>query len=134
MAVARKALRYLRHEQSQAKLTLIEWIENFSKEVQPDYSSHLYSHSQWKATNIEAVKPQYDEDAKEVDGRVILRDNFDKIFETRPETLIFGEDTGEIGDVNQGLEGLQKKYGETRVFLILVFVKQQFLVKVLVWP
>ena len=50
-----------------------------------------------------------------MDGRLVLRDNFDKIFEKYPETLIFGEDTGEIGDVNQGLEGLQEKYGELRV-------------------
>jgi len=50
-----------------------------------------------------------------VDGRIVLRDNFDKIFETIPESLIFGEDTGKIGDVNQGLEGLQDKYGEIRV-------------------
>src|SRR5690606_21713043 len=31
------------------------------------------------------------------------------------EALIFGEDSGNIGDVNQGLEGLQEKYGESRV-------------------
>jgi pyruvate/2-oxoglutarate/acetoin dehydrogenase E1 component len=29
--------------------------------------------------------------------------------------LVFGEDTGAIGDVNQGLEGLQGKYGSTRI-------------------
>ena len=29
--------------------------------------------------------------------------------------IIFGEDIGKIGDVNQGLEGLQDKYGEVRV-------------------
>ncbi len=29
--------------------------------------------------------------------------------------LVFGEDAGHIGDVNQGLEGLQEKYGELRV-------------------
>ncbi len=115
IASARKVLRYVRSEQSQAKNELIEWIDKFSKEVKPDYSSHLYSHSQWKSTNIKVILPEYDNDAKEVDGRIILRDNFDKIFETRPETLVFGEDSGEIGDVNQGLEGLQKKYGETRV-------------------
>ncbi|RRO16395.1 alpha-ketoacid dehydrogenase subunit alpha/beta [Flavobacteriaceae bacterium 14752] len=115
MASARKVLRYIRGEQFQAKDELIQWIDNFSKEVKPDYSSHLYSHSQWKATNIEAIVPEYDNDTKEVDGRIILRDNFDKIFENRPETLVFGEDSGEIGDVNQGLEGLQKKYGEIRV-------------------
>ena len=44
-----------------------------------------------------------------------MRDNFDAIFKNKPETLIFGEDAGEIGDVNQGLEGLQEKYGELRV-------------------
>ena len=46
---------------------------------------------------------------------MVLRENFDRIFKNRPETLIFGEDTGEIGDVNQGLEGLQAKYGKFRV-------------------
>jgi pyruvate/2-oxoglutarate/acetoin dehydrogenase E1 component/TPP-dependent pyruvate/acetoin dehydrogenase alpha subunit len=115
IASARKVLRYIRHEQFQAKDELIQWIENFSNEVKPDYSSHLYSQSQWRATNIEAITPEYDDDAKEVDGRIILRDNFDKIFETIPEALVFGEDSGEIGDVNQGLEGLQKKYGKIRV-------------------
>lgn len=115
VASARKVLRYLRHEEFEAKKKLVEWINNFTNEVKPDYSSHLMSQSQWKASSVEAVAPVYESDAKEVDGRVILRDNFDKIFETRPETLVFGEDSGEIGDVNQGLEGLQKKYGKTRV-------------------
>ena len=50
-----------------------------------------------------------------VDARIIMRDNFDAIFKKHPETLIFGEDAGYIGDVNQGLEGLQDKYGELRV-------------------
>ena len=50
-----------------------------------------------------------------VDGRIIIRDNFDKILENYPSVLTFGEDTGNIGDVNQGLEGLQEKYGEIRV-------------------
>jgi pyruvate/2-oxoglutarate/acetoin dehydrogenase E1 component len=51
-----------------------------------------------------------------VDGREILRDNFDAILSKYPQTLIFGEDSGKIGGVNQGLEGLQAKYGEHRVF------------------
>ena len=50
-----------------------------------------------------------------MDGRLVLRDNFDVIFKKHPQALIFGEDTGAIGDVNQGLEGLQEKYGELRV-------------------
>jgi len=68
-----------------------------------------------QATNIAEVKAQYDANAKEEDGRVILRDNFDRLLEKYPEILIFGEDTGTIGDVNQGLEGLQEKYGKLRV-------------------
>ena len=114
-ATARKALRLVRSENSQAKSNLIEWIKDFKTRIQPQYSSHLHSESKWEAKHIEEVAPTYDADAKEVDARVILRDNFDKIFENKPEVLIFGEDTGEIGDVNQGLEGLQDKYGSTRV-------------------
>ncbi|GGE43979.1 alpha-ketoacid dehydrogenase subunit alpha/beta [Psychroflexus planctonicus] len=115
IATARKALRFVRNENFEAKTKLINWMKDFKTRIQPQYSSHLQSESQWQATQIEAVDPTYDADAKEVDARVILRDNFDKIFENKPETLIFGEDSGEIGDVNQGLEGLQEKYGATRV-------------------
>lgn len=115
LATARRALRFVRGEQSEAKANLIQWIKEFSARTQPDYSSHLWSEYDGTATNIEAIEPTYADDAESVDARVILRDNFDKIFETRPETLIFGEDAGEIGDVNQGLEGLQEKYGKLRV-------------------
>ncbi|SDL09911.1 Pyruvate/2-oxoglutarate/acetoin dehydrogenase complex, dehydrogenase (E1) component [Salinimicrobium catena] len=115
LVAARKTLRYMIGEESDAKQELINWIESFTKDTQPQYSSHLYSDSQYNALNIDAVAPAYSEDSEEVDGRVVLRDNFDKIFEKYPESLIFGEDTGEIGDVNQGLEGLQEKYGEFRI-------------------
>jgi pyruvate/2-oxoglutarate/acetoin dehydrogenase E1 component len=50
-----------------------------------------------------------------VDGRLLLRDIYTAIFSTYPETFIFGEDSGALGDVNQGLEGLQEKYGELRI-------------------
>ncbi len=61
------------------------------------------------------MKPIYSDASQEVDGRVVIRNNFDKIFEKYPETLVFGEDAGNIGDVNQGLEGMQEKYGAQRV-------------------
>lgn len=115
LSTARKTLRYLIGEDSEAKTTLINWIDTYTSEIQPEYSSHLYSASKFNALNIEGVEPRYDDNAEEVDGRVVLRDNFDKIFGKYPETLIFGEDTGEIGDVNQGLEGLQEKYGDLRI-------------------
>jgi len=115
LTIARKILRYIIKDNFEAKTQLINWIDNFTNKVQPDYSSHLYSESENNALSIQEVLPTYDESAKQVDGRVVLRDNFDKIFSTYPEALIFGEDTGNIGDVNQGLEGLQEKYGEFRV-------------------
>ncbi|MEP3210133.1 MAG: thiamine pyrophosphate-dependent enzyme [Maribacter sp.] len=114
-STARKALRYLLGENSSEKEALLAWTNNFLKKEQPNYSDHLYSENANKATNIAEVKPEYDAKAAVVDGRVILRDNFDRLLEKYPEILIFGEDTGTIGDVNQGLEGLQDKHGKLRV-------------------
>ena len=58
---------------------------------------------------LSEVLPVFDASSKLVDGRVILRDNFDKILSKYPEVLIFGEDTGTIGDVNQGLRRFTRK-------------------------
>ena len=112
---ARKTLRFLIGESSEEKAALIDWTFKFLQEAQDIYSKNLYSENENKATNINAVAPIFKDDSEQVDGRVILRDNFDKLFEKYPNTLIFGEDTGAIGDVNQGLEGMQEKYGNIRV-------------------
>ncbi|WP_185871801.1 alpha-ketoacid dehydrogenase subunit alpha/beta [Blattabacterium cuenoti] len=98
------------------KDSLIEWIQKKYNEEQKNYSSHLYSFSEKSSMKITEVFPLYNKNTYEVDGRIILRENFDKLLELHPDLLIFGEDVGKIGDVNQGLEGLQKKYGEIRVF------------------
>ncbi len=111
----RKALRYVVSETSLAKENAQIWINNYMASIQPDYSSHLFSESDQAAKHIEEVIPTYDANAEDVDGRIIIRDNFDAIFNKYPEALVFGEDAGNIGDVNQGLEGLQEKYGELRV-------------------
>ncbi len=115
LVYARKILRYLTEENFTAKSTLQNWIKNYTAIFQNRYSSHLYSQSKQAALNIREVKPIYSENSPMVDARTILRDNFEAIFTQHPEALIFGEDTGYIGDVNQGLEGLQKKFGELRV-------------------
>ncbi|MBL7917414.1 MAG: transketolase, partial [Bacteroidia bacterium] len=101
--------------QSDARNQLINWLNNSKKECFDRYSSHLYSESSFKVANVNTVPVNYSED-KMVDGREILRDNFDAILKKYPEVMIFGEDSGKIGGVNQGLEGLQLKYGEHRVF------------------
>ena len=113
---ARKCLRLARNDQSSIKSNLSAWVKK-EKEINTSrYSSHLYSASELASLKIEEVLPVYNDDAKDVDGRIIIRDNFDVIFKNKPETLVFGEDAGQIGDVNQGLEGMQEKYGEIRVF------------------
>ena len=115
LSKARKALRYVLGEENPAKKALQEWIRHYLKEIQPKYSSHLYSELPGRATEVPEVAPAYEADAEKVDGRVILRDNFDRLFTKYPQALIFGEDSGAIGDVNQGLEGLQKKFGPLRI-------------------
>lgn len=113
--LARKVLLVTRGTDSAERAALQNKYNELLKTEKDNYSSHLYSQSQWKATNVQEVKPVYSENSQEVDGRVVVRNNFDKIFEKYPETLVFGEDAGNIGDVNQGLEGMQEKYGELRV-------------------
>jgi len=115
LSTTRKALRYVTSESSEAKLQLQEWINSYLSEVQPKYSSHLYSESHQNPILIDEVVATYNNNAEEVDGRIIIRDNFDAIFSKYPESLVFGEDSGNIGDVNQGLEGMQEKYGELRI-------------------
>ncbi|MVX35819.1 MULTISPECIES: thiamine pyrophosphate-dependent enzyme [Myroides] len=113
ITVARKAMRMVISEP--IKATLIAFIENYYAKIQPKYSSHLMSESGLKADAIAEVKPTYDETAEEVDARIIVRDNFDQLLTRYKNVMVFGEDSGNIGDVNQGLEGLQEKHGINRV-------------------
>ncbi|MGB3607205.1 alpha-ketoacid dehydrogenase subunit alpha/beta [Psychroserpens sp.] len=115
ISACRKVIRYLIGESSNEKETLQQWITTYIANIQPEYSSFLHSASNKSVLHTSEVKPTYDQNAEHVDARLILRDNFDALFGNNPETLIFGEDSGNIGDVNQGLEGLQEKYGELRV-------------------
>ena len=112
---SRKALRFLLGENHPERGTLEDWVKDYLETEQPKYSSHLYSEMSNKATLIREIKPEYAAEPEMVDGRIILRDNFDRLFAKYPQALIFGEDSGTIGDVNQGLEGLQKKYGPVRI-------------------
>ena len=115
LSAARKVLVYIAKESFLEKEHLKSWINEVFENIQPHFSSHLYSETNRSNVLIKEIKPTYNENAELVDGRIILRDNFDAILRNYPESLVFGEDTGNIGDVNQGLEGLQEKYGELRV-------------------
>ena len=111
---ARQVLIYLRNENFTAKTSLQNWIKNYHTKQQHRYSAHLYSEENNNALSISEIKPTYNKE-EIVDARLVLKNNFDTLFSKHKELLIFGEDAGKIGDVNQGLEGLQDKFGELRV-------------------
>jgi pyruvate/2-oxoglutarate/acetoin dehydrogenase E1 component/TPP-dependent pyruvate/acetoin dehydrogenase alpha subunit len=113
--LARKTLLLTRDNDSADRQALAAKLDEIYAVEKDNYSSHLYSQSMLKATNVQEVPAVYSDSSETVDGRVVVRNNFDKIFEKYPETLVFGEDAGNIGDVNQGLEGLQEKYGDVRI-------------------
>jgi len=115
MSSARKVLRMLREEKTGSKSALSAWITKKQDRNFDRYSSLLHSGSKQSALSIQSVKAEYDGSNTMEDGRIILRENYKKIFDKYPEALVFGEDAGKIGGVNQTLEGLQDLYGALRV-------------------
>ena len=115
ISAGKRILRIIKQENLSTKQALINWLGYNATINGERYSSHLYSESAESPMHIKEIKPTYDDNAEQVDGRLVVRDNFDALFAKYPNTLIFGEDSGKIGDVNQGLEGMQEKYGELRV-------------------
>ncbi|MFN3556551.1 MAG: thiamine pyrophosphate-dependent enzyme [Bacteroidales bacterium] len=118
ISTAKKILRLICHTcttEESLKMQVSKWLENALQESHERYSSHLYSQTSLSAMQVKEVKPLYSENSKKVNGREILVANYDHIFTQYPQTLVFGEDVGKIGGVNQTLEGMQAKYGELRV-------------------
>jgi 2-oxoisovalerate dehydrogenase E1 component len=91
------------------------WLKRNFQDAAKSYNTFLYNEMPTSVLNVKPVPPEYSDNAREVPGRQILRDNYDKLFSKYPLLVTFGEDTGYIGGVNQTLEGLQKKFGELRI-------------------
>ena len=115
LSSARKVLRVLLNENSLELDALKNWINKFSSKQTKTYSSKLYNESDTNYKSVKKVDPLYDFNNKKVDGRIIIRNNFDSLLSKYDNLIIFGEDSGKIGDVNQGLEGLQDIHGVDRV-------------------
>ena len=110
-----KAMIY-RIQKKKADITVInDWVKNYLNEIAHFYHNHLHVENKYAITAIREVKPTYNTDAEELPGREILNRNFDVLFKKHPLLVTFGEDTGRIGDVDQGLKGLRDKYGELRI-------------------
>ncbi len=95
------------------------WIRDYYKDLIEEnkklYNSHLYNEGVKSALNVKEVKPVYDEGSPLINGYEVLNRYFDQLFATNQKVIAFGEDLGQIGDVNQGFSGLQAKYGDQRI-------------------
>ncbi|WP_221389824.1 thiamine pyrophosphate-dependent enzyme [Dyadobacter sp. NIV53] len=111
----RKALRLMGSEEHKSRTALLDSLHNSLKENEKRFSTHLYSNSADSPLLVKAVEPIYSENSPTVDGREIIRSYFNALFERDPRVLALGEDVGMIGDVNQGMAGLQEKFGELRI-------------------
>jgi len=95
--------------------SISKWLNLYKEENHKRYSTHLLSETDRSPLKVKPLAPSYSTPPERITGREVLRDNFDALLRSDPRIVIFGEDTGKIGDVNKSLEGLQDKYGELRV-------------------
>jgi pyruvate/2-oxoglutarate/acetoin dehydrogenase E1 component/TPP-dependent pyruvate/acetoin dehydrogenase alpha subunit len=105
----------IRNEQPQIKQSLIDWKNIHTRINQARYSTYLYSQSVDSALHVAEVKPSYSDNSPTLNGFEIINAYFEYAFAHEPRLIAFGEDVGRMGDVNQGMRGLQEKFGELRI-------------------
>ena len=114
--VARNLVYAMHAQEMSVPEELTAFISKYNDGIKNDFGTHLYSDDERSPLRVPVIHPAYEEDAPSLPGYQIINTFFDKVFDKYPELLAFGEDVGKIGDVNQGLAGLQEKYGEGRIF------------------
>lgn len=96
-----------------------EDIKTIIDHIDKKYGRTLHSHLTAEGTTSPLLNPgeeaQYDHSEK-INGYQVLNKYFDRLFARKPEVVAFGEDVGNIGDVNQGMAGIQARYGVNRIF------------------
>ncbi|GGH75139.1 pyruvate/2-oxoglutarate/acetoin dehydrogenase E1 component/TPP-dependent pyruvate/acetoin dehydrogenase alpha subunit [Filimonas zeae] len=80
------------------------------------YNTLLYNEGPKSALHVAGNAATYGNNSPSVNGYEILNKYFDQLFSANPKVVAFGEDVGNIGDVNQGFAGLQEKHGVERIF------------------
>ncbi|HEV7766655.1 MAG TPA: transketolase C-terminal domain-containing protein [Thermoanaerobaculia bacterium] len=88
-----------------------QWLSQRQQEGDERYGAHLLS----AAPEVPEVPAEYADDAPMLNGFEILNQTFEQALRRDPRVIIFGEDVGKLGDVNQGCLGLQEKFGISRV-------------------
>jgi len=114
MKVARRARLVLSANGSDTG-RLQQWIESIDREYSQGLHTHLLAEGPTSPLKHHPVPAEYDNSEK-INGFQILNNYFDRLFSRRADVVAFGEDVGHIGDVNQGMAGLQLKYGGDRIF------------------
>ena len=115
MTAVRRALIAARGESDEVRKPLIEFKNEYDRINRIRFGSHLYSESPHAARNVQVISPEYDEKPERLKGFEILNHCFDAALKRDPRIVAFGEDVGQLGDVDQGFAGLQVKHGPLRV-------------------
>lgn len=96
------------------------WTKDYYNDLKEEskrlYNSYLYNEGEKSALAVAENKPVYSPEPVYVNGYEVLNKYFDQLFATNKKVVAFGEDLGQIGDVNQGFSGLQEKHGSERIF------------------
>jgi pyruvate/2-oxoglutarate/acetoin dehydrogenase E1 component/TPP-dependent pyruvate/acetoin dehydrogenase alpha subunit len=114
-SAARKAIRLSAKFSSKERNDLITWYKDQEELSFDRYNSKLHTNGVESPDKIPVVDAEYDDLSKMVDGREVLNACFNENFARDQRLVAFGEDLGNIGDVNQGFAGLQARFGELRV-------------------
>ncbi len=115
LGAAQESLIHTRTEKSQIRDQLVEWRDEMEEAGYQRYGSYLHSESEASALTVEVVEAQFSDSSPLVNGFEVLNRCFDEALGRYPNLVAFGEDVGQLGDVNQGFMGLQEKYGDLRV-------------------
>lgn len=100
---------------SPARQLLLDFDQKLAEEKREYYNKFLFSDSKHSPLLEKGVPAQYSDSSPLMMGYEVVNHAFDKILERDPRVIAFGEDVGNLGDVNQGFRGLQTKYGIERV-------------------
>lgn len=114
--IVRQALQILPKKETGSRAALENWLTEMGRDAHLIYASELYSESEKSALKVQNVPAVFSEKSVEKNAFEVLNAFFDAKLAENPALFAFGEDVGQIGDVNQGFMGLQQKYGKTRVF------------------
>lgn len=110
-----EALVVAHDEATPARQSLAQLGNTLDEEKHGYYDRFLYSTSELSPLKVQTVPAVYSANSPTLMGFEVLNHAFDEMLKREPRMIAFGEDVGNLGDVNQAFRGLQQKYGPLRV-------------------